>query len=105
MVLDLFRERIREPGKPPHAHPHREVMPFGVRRADVLRVSAVSAKFCATKEVLWLCAHRHEMERRCFIEAQECPPVPSSFPATSPSPLVGAKFPSPQARLTASPRI
>ena len=27
-VRQLFRESVRQPGKPPHLHPHRQVLPF-----------------------------------------------------------------------------
>jgi hypothetical protein len=38
VVRQLFRERIRQPGKPPHAHTHREVRPLRVAGADMGRV-------------------------------------------------------------------
>ena len=38
VVLDLFREGVCQPGKPPDRHPHREVLALNVRRADVLRI-------------------------------------------------------------------
>lgn len=31
MVLYLLRERIRQPRKPSHAHPHREILAFHIR--------------------------------------------------------------------------
>ena len=38
VVLDLLGKGVRQPGKAPHVHPHREVRPFHVGRADVLHV-------------------------------------------------------------------
>ena len=38
MVVEFFRERVRQPRAPPHGHPHREVLALDVGRADVLRV-------------------------------------------------------------------
>ena len=37
-VLNLLGKRVREPGKAPHTHPHREVLALNERRADVVRV-------------------------------------------------------------------
>ena len=34
----FFREAVRQPGKPAHGHPHRQVLPFDVARRDMLRV-------------------------------------------------------------------
>lgn len=34
VALSFLAERIRQPGKPAHGHPHREVLPPGARRAD-----------------------------------------------------------------------
>jgi hypothetical protein len=38
MVLNLLRERVRQPGKPAHLHSHGQVLPFNVTGADVLGV-------------------------------------------------------------------
>jgi hypothetical protein len=38
VVFELLAERIRQPSEPPHAHPHREVRPLSIGRADVLRI-------------------------------------------------------------------
>ena len=35
-VFELLAERIRQPGKAPHRHPHREVGPFRIGRAHML---------------------------------------------------------------------
>lgn len=37
VVLELLRERIRQPGEPPHLHPHGQVLALGVAGRDVLR--------------------------------------------------------------------
>jgi hypothetical protein len=37
-VLDFLREGIRQSGKPPHAHPHGQVLPFH----EVVEISAGS---------------------------------------------------------------
>ena len=39
VILNLLAERIRQPGKPPHRHPHREVRPLVVGRTDVARIT------------------------------------------------------------------
>lgn len=38
VVLKLLREPVRQAGKPPHRHAHREVRAFDVAGADVLWV-------------------------------------------------------------------
>ena len=38
MIFDLLGEGIRQPRKPSQAHPHGEVVPFHMRRGDVLLV-------------------------------------------------------------------
>src|ERR1017187_2844464 len=38
MVFELLTEGIRQPGEPPHVHPHVEILSLNVGRADVLRV-------------------------------------------------------------------
>ena len=35
VVLSLLRERVRQPREAAHRHPHREVLPLNVARADV----------------------------------------------------------------------
>src|SRR5215470_17114841 len=37
-VLQLLAEGVGQPGKPSHAHTHREVLPFDVTGRDVFRV-------------------------------------------------------------------
>jgi hypothetical protein len=46
VIFDLLPERIGEPREPAHLHPHREVLPLDIGRADVLRVRA-------SRDVLW----------------------------------------------------
>lgn len=38
VIFNLFAEGIRQPREPADVHPHREILPLHVRRADVLRV-------------------------------------------------------------------
>ncbi len=38
MVLKLFAEGIGQPRKPAHVHPHGEILPFHVRRGDMISV-------------------------------------------------------------------
>ena len=38
VVFELFAESVRQPREASHSHPHREVRPLGIGRADVLRV-------------------------------------------------------------------
>ena len=38
VVLDLFREAVRQPGEAAHVHPHRQVRALGVARADMTGV-------------------------------------------------------------------
>jgi len=35
VVIEFFAERVCKPSKPPHCHPHCEVRPFRIGRADV----------------------------------------------------------------------
>src|ERR1035441_10349505 len=35
VVLDVLREGVRESREPPHAHPHREILPLYVAGADM----------------------------------------------------------------------
>src|SRR5579864_2187929 len=37
-VVQLFRESIGQSGKPSHCHPHGQILPFHVRRADMLLI-------------------------------------------------------------------
>lgn len=43
VVLDLLLERICELGEPTHVHPHSQVIPLDIRRADVLRIGPALA--------------------------------------------------------------
>ena len=45
MVFDLLRKRIGKPGETAHLHPHREILPFHVASADVLRVGFANLGF------------------------------------------------------------
>ena len=49
VVLNLFRETIGQSRKPPHAHPHCEILSLNVARRDMLRVRVSSAakRLCA----------------------------------------------------------
>ena len=47
VVLEFLRERIGEPGEAAHVHPHRKVLPFGIGRADMLRVGIAFDPFLA----------------------------------------------------------
>lgn len=38
VVLDLFREGIRQPSEPAHMHPHRKVVALGIRCRDVRKI-------------------------------------------------------------------
>ena len=38
VILDLFAESIRQASETAHSHSHAEVLPFNVRRTNVLRV-------------------------------------------------------------------
>ena len=39
-VVPFFRERIRQSSKPTHHHAHCQILPFNIRRVDVLRIGA-----------------------------------------------------------------
>ena len=43
VILDFLRESIGQSSESPHRHPHREVLPFHVERADVLHVGITDA--------------------------------------------------------------
>ena len=45
VVLDLLRERVREPSEAAHAHPHCEVLAFDIAGIDVLRVGVTDFAF------------------------------------------------------------
>ena len=47
VVLDLFRERIGESGKPSHAHAHGQIVAFRIARADVLRIGIAADRLFA----------------------------------------------------------
>jgi hypothetical protein len=38
VVLELFGEAIRQPGKAAHLHPHREILPLTKRRRNEIRM-------------------------------------------------------------------
>ena len=38
VIFQLLAEGVRQPGEPPHIHPHVEILSLNVRRADMLRV-------------------------------------------------------------------
>ena len=38
VIFELLTEGIGQPGEAPHVHPHVEIRPLNVRRADVLRI-------------------------------------------------------------------
>jgi hypothetical protein len=38
VIFELLTEGVRQPGEPPHIHPHVEVLSLNVGRADMLRV-------------------------------------------------------------------
>src|ERR1039457_2943948 len=38
MIFKLLTEGVRQPGEPPHVHPHVEILSLNVGRADMLRV-------------------------------------------------------------------
>ena len=47
--LDFLAEGVGQPREPAHAHPHREVVPLDVRRADVLRVGLSGDRYQDTR--------------------------------------------------------
>src|ERR1022692_622024 len=38
VIFQFLAEGVRQPGEPPHTHPHVEILSLNVRRADMLRV-------------------------------------------------------------------
>jgi hypothetical protein len=38
LVLDLLTERVRQAREAAHVHPHVQILPFNVARADVFRI-------------------------------------------------------------------
>ena len=44
-IVQLLGERIGQSGKPSHCHPHCEVLPFHVRRADMVGIGIARADF------------------------------------------------------------
>jgi len=45
VILDFLGKRIGEPRKPPHPHPHREVLPFHEGRAYMLGIGIAAHNF------------------------------------------------------------
>src|SRR5438067_13879774 len=42
VILNLLTEAVRQARKPPHAHPHREILSFDVAGRNVLRIGLAS---------------------------------------------------------------
>ena len=53
VVLQLLAESVGEPGKPSHAHAHRQVRPLRVARADMLRVWVSGDRVLARSNAVW----------------------------------------------------
>lgn len=45
MVLQFLRERIRQPSKPPHVHPHREVLALHVAGRNMLLIRVPDGEY------------------------------------------------------------
>jgi hypothetical protein len=52
VILDFFREGVRQSGEAPHVHPHREVLAFDVAGADVVRVRVTDLGFLLAADAL-----------------------------------------------------
>jgi hypothetical protein len=52
VIFELLAERVREAGKAPHRHPHRQVRPLRIGRADVLRVGVACYLLSARSEAV-----------------------------------------------------
>ena len=48
VVVDLLAERIGQPREPTHAHPHRQIVPLRVARADVFRIGVAGDRLFAS---------------------------------------------------------
>jgi hypothetical protein len=54
VVFEFLAGCIRQPGEPPHCHPHRQVRPFDVGRADMLRIGVAGYVLGARSNALRL---------------------------------------------------
>src|SRR5258708_34225560 len=66
VVLQLLCECIRQPSKAAHSHPHIEVLPFNVGRADMLAVRVAFYRHLRARELAGdTSAQKRELPNNC----------------------------------------